>query len=418
MLLIAGSATSFARSFQTWEYPSALIILALISFRIMYVHKISFNKSFFWLIFFFLIYYISLSLKFDEFHYKFLFIYPFSFFIAYTIIMGLKLKFFVIYERLLVKLCLIAMFFWILQIFIPVQLQEVLKMLTFLKPYTDAIRAQIGVYTIIDEGIESLLPRNSGFAWEPGAFSVFINFAIFLNLIFNKFKLRKNYAIYILIITLISTQSTTGYSIFLLIAVFYFMNINMGSGKVLFIPLLAIAILYVFNLPFMYEKIDALSNEKISDIVSIGKKEWNNDKVITAQRFVSLQIDFIDFMKNPILGYGGHDEDMWTRKGNINIVSISGIGKILARFGLVGSLFFLIVLYRNSKMYSKKFNFKGGLVLFFLIIQVSVSYSLIENPIFLCFWMFFYFNPNIESFDLNFNSKKIKNSNFILSTNK
>lgn len=405
LLLIAGSATEFARSFQTWGNPLAIVIPLLISLRFINKFKLSFNKYFNLLIFFFIIYYVLLTLKFNEIHYKFLIIYPLSFFIAYAVIMALKIQFFIIYEKLLIGLCWIAIFFWTLQIFIPEELTTILKSITLLKPFNETIQAHIGVYTIIKEGVESLLPRNAGFSWEPGAFSVFINFAIFINLIRKQFKLKKNYGLYILIVTLISTQSTTGYSIFLLIAVFYFINIKMRSGFVLFVPLFIIGVFYLFSLPFMYEKIDVLINEKVSDVVNTGAQEWNNDNVIGAQRFVSLQIDFIDFLNNPILGYGGHDEDMWTRKSNANVVSISGIGKILARFGLVGTLFFLIILYNSSVHFSKAFHYKGKLILFFLILQVSISYSLIETPIFLCFWMFFYFQPKIQRFN-NFLEKK------------
>jgi hypothetical protein len=409
LLLIAGGATVFARSFQTWENPLVFLILLIISIRFIFKYKVRFNRNFNLLIFFFLIYYFLLTFKFEEFHYKFLIIYPLSFFIAYAVIMSLKLKFFIIYEELLKYLCAIALFFWTIQIFIPEQLTILLKNLTFLEPYNEIIKAQIGVYTVIKEGaLESFLTRNSGFAWEPGAFSVFINFAIFINLIRNQFKLKKNWGLYLLIIALISTQSTTGYSIFLLIAIFYFINLKMKSGFVLFIPLFIIGVFYLFSLPFMYEKIDQLFNEKITDVVDTGAQEWNSDKMIGAQRFVSFQIDFVDFLNNPILGYGGHDEDMWTKKSDINIVSISGIGKILARFGLVGTLFFIIVLYKSSVQFSKVFNYKGKLILFFLILQVSISYSLIENPIFLCFWMFFYFQPKLEPLNNYLKNKQIK----------
>lgn len=407
ILFVSGGATEFARSYQTWDNPLVFLILLIISVRFIVVYKVKYNKYFVFLISFFLLYYLLLTLKYNEFHYKFLFIYPLSFFIAYSVIMALKLNFFIIYEKLLRNLCWIAMFFWILQVLIPVQLTAVLASLTILKPFNTIMQAHIGVYTIINEGVESLLPRNCGFAWEPGAFAVFINFAIFINLILNKFRLKNNTSLYILVIALASTQSTTGYSIFLLIAVFYFLNIKMKSGIILFIPLFIIGVFYIFSLPFMYDKIDELFNEKVSDIVDIGSQDWNNDKNIGAQRFVSLQIDFIDFLNNPILGYGGHDEDMWTKKGNINVVSVSGIGKILARFGLVGTLFFIIVLYKSSVKFSEVYKYKGKLILFFLIIQLSISYSLVEHPIFMCFWMFFYFDPKLEPYKNNLN--KIQN---------
>lgn len=338
-------------------------------------------------------------------------IYPLTFFIAYTTVVSLKTSFFFYYETCLKYLCLIALFFWILQVLMPGPLTEILKSLTFFKPYNEIIQAHVIVFSILNEGVESFLPRNSGFAWEPGAFAVFINLAIFANLVRNSFRIRNNKNLLIFIISLLSTQSTTGYSIFLLLAAFYFINMKGMTLKILIIPLVIIGVLYIFSLPFMYEKIASLGSEKVSDLVEIGAKDWNKDKMIGAQRFVSFQIDFIDFLNNPILGYGGHDEEMWTRKSNINVVSISGIGKILAKFGLVGCFFFIVVLYRNSVRFSKFFGYKGKLLLFLLILQVSISYSLIENALLICFWMFFYFNPGMAGSYvpvINFNRKKMK----------
>lgn len=409
-----GGATEFSRSFQTWDNPLLFLILLIISVRFVVTYKVKFNKYFVLLISYFLLYYLLLTLKCNEFHYKFLFIYPLSFFIAYSVIMSLKLRFFIIYENLLKYLCLIALFFWFIQILVPVQLNVLLRSLTILKPFNTLITGHIGVYTIMaNEGVKSIFPRNCGFAWEPGAFAVFINMAIFINLIRNKFRLINNINLYIFIATLASTQSTTGYSIFLLLVIFYLLNVKFNSTVILFAPIFVVGFIYFLSLPFMYDKIEALFNEKVSDAVEVGSQEWNSDKNIGAQRFVSFQIDFIDFMNNPILGYGGHDEDMWTKKQKSNITSISGIGKIFAKFGLVGILFFFSTLYKNSIKYSQVFKFKGKFILLLLIIQVSVSYSLVESPLFLCFWMFFYFKPNFIRDDYK-GIKVITNKNLIL----
>jgi hypothetical protein len=408
IIISAGGATIFTRSFQTWEQPLGFILPFLLSIWLLKIYKIGVSKKFILLIFLFLVYFILLTFKYDEIHYKFLVIYPLSFFIAYSFVSTLKADFFTIYERLLHLLCLIALFFWVLQILIPVPLTSLLSSLTLIKPYNEIIQAHIFVFSILNEGIESVLPRNSGFAWEPGAFAVFINLAIFVNLIRNSFRIRKNINLVIFVLTLLSTQSTTGYSIFLLQAAFYFINMKGISLKLLLMPLLIIGVLYVISLPFMYEKITGLGNEKISDVVETGAKDWNKDKMIGAQRFVSFQIDFIDFLNNPILGYGGHDEDMWIKKSKINVVSISGIGKIMAKFGLVGIIFFIVVLYKNSVQFSKFYDYKGKLLLFLLMLQVSISYSLIENPLLMCFWMFFFFNPKLST---NSASIKAVNSN-------
>jgi hypothetical protein len=416
LITYASSATIFTRSIQTWEQPLALVLFFLIGVIFVMRYSIQFSKKFVRLLLMFLVYFILLTVKFGELHYKFLLIYPLTFFITYSTVVSLKTSFFFYYETCLKYLCLIALLLWALQIMIPVQLTDFLRSLTLFKPYNEIIQAHVIVFSILNEGVDSFLPRNSGFAWEPGAFSVFINLAIFANLIRNSFRITNNINLWIFIVALLSTQSTTGYSIFLLLAVFYFVNLKGIAFKVLMVPLFIIGVLYILSLPFMYEKITSLGNEEISDLVETGAKDWNKDKMVGAQRFVSFQMDFIDFTNNPILGYGGHDEEMWTRKEKINIVSISGIGKILAKFGLVGTLFLLIVLYNNSIQFSKYFNYKGKLLLFLIILQISISYSLIENALLLCFWMFFFFNSSlVENKSANqkikFVSNRIKANN-------
>lgn len=417
VLFFAGGATAFSRSIQTWEYPLAIIILLLVAVGFICRCHVPLRKCFLFLIFYYLIYFLLLTFKFEELHYKFLLLYPLNFLITYAVVMALGLKFFFIYEELIKKLCVMALIFWIFEIIFPVQLISILKSLTLLNPYNEIIQAHVFVFTVVNENVESFLPRNAGFAWEPGAFSVFINFAIFVNLIRNKFRIRKNINILIFVVTLITTQSTTGYSIFLLICMFYIFNIKNKSLIVFLSPMFVLAAIYIVSLPFMYDKITQLYSENVSELVETGAKEWNNDNVIYAQRFVSFQIDFIDFLNNPILGYGGHDEDMWTKKANVNVVSISGIGKILARFGLVGFIFFITLLYKSSKQFSIIFNYRGSLFLFILMLQVSVSYSLIENPIFLCFWMFSFFMPKDKLLSEKYSHGSILYGNRLTSAN-
>ena len=117
------------------------------------------------------------------------------------------------------------------------------------------------------------------------------------------------------------------------------------------------------------------------------------DKQYAPQRITSFIIDFEDFLNNPILGYGGHQQERWTNKLGAQIASISGIGKILAKFGMVGTIFFFLMLFKSSKILTEIFTIKGWFFLLIIFIMISFSYSIIEHPLLICFWMFAFFLP-------------------------
>src|SRR5690606_22669732 len=98
--------------------------------------------------------------------------------------------------------------------------------------------------------------------------------------------------------------------------------------------------------------------------------------------------DFIDFINNPILGYGGHQEARWTEKLGAQIATVSGIGKIFAQYGLVGALFFFISLWKSSGKIVTVFKVKGMIFPFMFVMLISISYGLIV-ALYMCIWLFF-----------------------------
>jgi hypothetical protein len=266
--------------------------------------------------------------------------------------------------------------------------------ISFSLPGASNVESNIIFYTINVQNENSFpFSRNAGFTWEPGAFSVFINFAIFLNLVINRFKLKGNRKLLIFVIALITTFSTTGYGVFMLLVLFYVYNRNV-KYRILLFPVAIILGFYLMSLPFMSEKMIEISKENTDELL---ENSILYDKQYSPQRITSFMIDFQDFRNNPILGYGGHQEERWTYKLGADISSISGIGKILAKFGLIGTLFFFIGLFYSSKFLQSNFRFKGWLFPFLLILLTSVSYSLIEDPLFMCFWLVVLFYPKIKS---------------------
>jgi hypothetical protein len=111
-------------------------------------------------------------------------------------------------------------------------------------------------------------------------------------------------------------------------------------------------------------------------------------------RFASFAIAFRDFVDNPILGLGSVTELSWTNRAGASIGAISGIGYLLAQFGVIGFLFFVISAVSSSALFAEIHNYKGTLLLFLLILLISVSYNILFLPVVMCFWVYRLFNPN------------------------
>jgi hypothetical protein len=149
-------------------------------------------------------------------------------------------------------------------------------------------------------------------------------------------------------------------------------------------------------------KIVGLVNEtsELDQIVELG---IGAESQVAPQRFTSFLISLRDFYNNPILGTGGFPGKSWTAQIGASISIISGIGVLLAEFGIIGFLFFIIISFKNSLFFSEYFSYKGKYLLFLIILFISISYSLVFVPIVMIFWMFRLFEPQI------INQKEIRN---------
>ncbi|WP_395050184.1 hypothetical protein [Flavobacterium sp.] len=399
LIIYAGSATVFVRSFNSWEDIVGILFICFFAVYYAINNRIQLNKTFYLLATAYIIYSLALTVKFGEVHLQFFSIYLISFYITYITIVTLRYRFFVIYEEVMYYLCIISLFFWSLHQIIPEQLTSFIDSFAFSKPGSINVKSNIIFYTINDISVVNdyvvnlgyfNLFRNSGFAWEPGAFAVFISLAIYIHFIKIKFNKLINKRFLMYLIALITTFSTTGYGIFIVLIMFYTYNQHIKYRSIyLFVSV--IMGVYVLSLSFMSDKIISLSQENTTN--QLVESSINNDTKYAPQRITSFIIDYQDFLNNPILGYGGHNKEMWTAKLGAEIATISGIGKLFARFGLVGVIFFFVMLLRSSKLQSQILGFKGWGFPFLIIVMISISYSLIENPLLMCFWMAALFYP-------------------------
>ena len=398
LIIYTGHANRYVVSTSILENPIWYGLIIILGGILALRWRIVFNKQFYLLIFCYLIYFIAISIKFHEFRPSFFLNNAFLFFITYATVKALKVNFFRIYEVVMFNLAIIGLVMWVVQIILGGDnLFNYFNKIPSIEDFSNVSGNGLNAIlysvqpTTMSMQFDFLPPRNCGFAWEPGGFAVMLALALFINLFFYDSSGAGKLRFWVLLSALISSQSTTGYTMLLVILAFYFYNKQKKLIVVLWPVALAVIIL-VFSLPFMSDKIVSLLDET-GNIDYMVERSIGREESIQPQRFASFVISFRDFVDNPILGLGGVNEARWTYKIGANVSSISGIGNLLAQYGLVGFLFFVFSSFGSSIFYAKQFNFSGKLLFVILIVFISISYGIILLPLMMSFWLYSYFTP-------------------------
>jgi hypothetical protein len=414
LIIYAGRANTFVESGSITDNPIGVLIPVVLSGILALKWKTKFDLSFYIVIFGFTLYFIGISIKDGEMHPTFFLNYFFKFFIVYIIIKALKFNLFKTYEYVMFLLAIVALFFWIAQVVLGGDtLFDIINRIPGMDSfsYVTGKGSSIVIYSVQPTSYSILdykIPRNCGFAQEPGSFSVYLCLALFINLFINTSDKKNKIQFWVLVVALITTQSTTGYVIFMVIMVYNVLSKDLNKTLLLF-PIAMGALIYMATLPFMSNKILELINETneldLLIVNTIGREE-----TATPQRFTSFMITYVDFKANPLLGLGPDGDKSWINKVGARISPISGIGNLLAQFGIVGFLFFIISSLRSSFFFARYYKYGGNLLLFIIIILISISYSVIILPLLMSFWMFRSFAPlnsdKKEESDLVINAEK------------
>jgi hypothetical protein len=160
----------------------------------------------------------------------------------------------------------------------------------------------------------------------------------------------------------------------------------------------------------MRDKIVGMINET-NDLDMMVESTIGREEASTPQRFTSFMITFVDFKNNPILGLGPDGEKSWTNKIGARISPISGIGNLMAQFGIIGFLFFIIFSVRSSFYLARYYKYNGKILLFIIIFFISVSYLVIILPLLMSFWMFELFVPGFDEKKAETHQTLIYNNN-------
>ena len=311
-----------------------------------------------------------------------------------------KGEFLKIFEKLLVFFCSLSLVVWLLANVIGdpfVNFMTSISVLPKPQPPTETYSFIVGLGSSFELGLR----RNIGFTWEPGVFSCWILFGLYVNLIRHNFKfldLKHNKSFIILMITLATTLSTTGYAAFSIIILFILINKKSISVKIVVLIVVIAIIPTVLGLSFMSDKIKGLMD------IEAGISSTNYEgttlgmAVVTPQRFTGFYFSWLSFIHDPLVGFNQYSNSYVTQVlfGNAVVVAPSeGILYNLATYGVFMGLFFYYWLIKSSFYLSKAYHYKGTMMFLIFFLTISFSYSFWEN----CIFMYFYLCAFYKKFD-------------------
>ena len=381
--LLMGGATIFARGFGDITHISTWIVLALCTI-IMYKHRIKLNRHFLLAVGVFMLYAIATTINNMVVNPLWISKWLLFIFFSYIICQDLRNKLFVTIETIIVQLSVISLFFWTIQVISPATMHWLVKTFEFSKPFAEEADLVGNIifftlttnYDFFNEFF--LISRNAGFAWEPGAMACFVSIAIFCNFIRTNARIKGNWSLLILLITLFSTQSTTGIITVGIMALIWLLVNKKFGYAIAIIPIL----LYVFNLPFVGDKL----MEEYNNLDMLNLDTMHDEMDLS--RMQSLSVAWDEFLRHPILGLGGNMGGSWLQQHGYDVAIFSGIGELLARYGILITILFIGLLTQSILFINKQFSTRNGFLLYVVIIGTMFSFSIWNQPIFIVLWMY------------------------------
>ncbi len=228
------------------------------------------------------------------------------------------------------------------------------------------------------------ITRNQSIFWEPGAFQLFINLALISSLYYkNKFASKENILYFI---TVLTTLSTTGYIVLLLIYFQYFIKHFKINKKQMFINLwiIVLLVLIVFQSKIIQNKFSSNSFAYAS----------------FSRRLLDTSVDLLLIRDHWLFGYGFGDyaSKIWAKKSLLlggGTSSSNSLLLFLGQMGIIISLLYFSPLFKNRFLNSK--------ILFFIILILWLS---TENfTIQMIFIAIMYFPPeNLKNKNITHNT--------------
>lgn len=294
------------------------------------------------------------------------------------------------FEKLLIFFCVLSLIVWGLANVIGMPMVNFMRSISVISPSSpaDSYCFLTGLSSHIEMGIR----RNLGFTWEPGKFACWVLLGLYVNLIRNKFTIfpiKRNKKFYILLVSLFSTLSTTGYMGLMVIILFILINKNSVSSKIFIALGIAAFLPFLLELSFMSEKIISLM-----DLDSgLGAIEYYNTHdgmdVVCPQRFTGAYVSVMNLLHDFWLGYNNSESSYFSAvyfQGSVVVEPSEGDIRVLSKYGIFVGVFFYYWLLKSSIYISEVYHYKGSLMFMFFFMTIGFSYDFWEN----CILMYFY----------------------------
>jgi hypothetical protein len=331
-------------------------------------------------------------------------VYPMTLFYAYDLCLAYiianvyRLRALVLFERYVTILSVVGLVFWFFSAINYDSARAFITSMTVAPPGKTLVGSL--VFVTMSDSASILGPRNSGFAGEPGMYASLLCLAIFFCLIRTRFIIRRNVNFFVLLLALITTQSTTGYITGAAILMMYALN-KARSVRPVLLALGLVAGYFLVSLPFIGAKLITYAYSEDSGYKALYSAQRQDalEDVFVPQRFDGMAFDLLNLISEPVLGYGIEDENSAVAAQiSSNILLSEGIISIFSRFGVFMGALFLWWVFRSSVFLQKSYQYSGSLFFLALWAFLSCSYDLNRQPLFLSFWLLALFlRPGMES---------------------
>lgn len=307
-----------------------------------------------------------------------------------------------LYEKFLLGFCIISLFVWGCANLLGEPFVNFMRMISVVgyQPPTETHTFIMGLGSQFEFGV---IRRNIGFTWEPGRFACWILLGMVFNLVrmrFVIFPIWKNKSFFVLLITLLTTFSTTGYAAFVLVVFFVLLNKKSVSLKFMIAFIVLAIVPVVWNLPFMAEKFNDVMdlNKEFRAIEYFGNRGVN---VVCPQRWGGIYMSFQNWIHDFWFGFNQLENSYSTVvlfKRFVIIAPSEGIFGIFAKYGFFVGVFFYYNLIKSSKLLARIYNYKGRYFFMLFFLTISFSYDFWEN----CILMFFYLSSFYKKADARY----------------
>lgn len=253
----------------------------------------------------------------------------------------------------------------------------------------------------IGKNLAGGFPRNPGFCWEPGRFSCFLVFAIAF-ILFQKGLDFKNRRFQILLLSLVSTLSTTGFVALIFMLLYW--AVRGRRFNPIYIAFAMVIVAGIWTLPFMRDKITSLWMTQDDVDIAISQMTYQLqhgkfDEAYAPQRFQGLMLQWINFQNMPILLGASRNINLHYLNNVMGFklaLSEGNLG-ILVKYGLLIGVMLYYLLIKSSRYISRLFNRKMFFLILGLFVFANFSYYFWETPIFIIIWAWTYYSDKDDS---------------------